>query len=110
MDKHQAEEQAAKVVGVSRTSMKRIKFIRDAADDEDLPAEVRDLAKAECAKLSAGVAKVMPSYRAVKAAWRRHGLVWVGNCASCGTRIEGRRPDARYCSNACRQRAYRHRS
>ncbi len=28
-------------------------------------------------------------------------------CAACGKRRLGRRSDAKYCSNACRQRAYR---
>jgi hypothetical protein len=30
-------------------------------------------------------------------------------CATCGRRFTGARADARYCSNACRQRAYRQR-
>jgi len=30
-------------------------------------------------------------------------------CAVCGRRFAGSRSDARYCSNACRQRAYRQR-
>jgi hypothetical protein len=36
------------------------------------------------------------------AKWKRQA-----SCASCGKAIEGKRRDARYCSNACRQRAHR---
>ena len=31
-------------------------------------------------------------------------------CGACGRRVKGKRSDARYCSPACRQRAYRARS
>lgn len=31
-------------------------------------------------------------------------------CAGCGTTFTATRPDAHYCSNPCRQRAYRNRS
>lgn len=31
-------------------------------------------------------------------------------CEDCGRSANGSRSDARYCSNACRQRAYRERS
>ena len=30
-------------------------------------------------------------------------------CATCGETFQGTRSDSRYCSSACRQRAYRHR-
>ncbi len=107
MGKHEDEERRAKQVGYSRSTLRRLTFIREAAENEDLPAQVRDVAKAHYARAFEHGFRVMPAYEAVMAAWREHGVVWVGTCPVCGTTFEGRRPDARYCSSACRQRAHR---
>lgn len=45
-------------------------------------------------------------FRVEKKLNRQRELV---NCATCGERVDARRADSRYCSSACRQRAYRRR-
>src|SRR6266540_4358373 len=99
MGKHEDEERHAKQTGFSRSTLRRVRFIREAAEDEGLPAEVRDLAKAHYARSFEHGFRAMPAYEAVKAAMRERGIVWFGTCQVCGTRFEGRRPDARYCSS-----------
>jgi hypothetical protein len=41
---------------------------------------------------------------------RRKYVKWRAPCAACGKDLRGRRKDARYCSEACRQRGHRTRS
>jgi hypothetical protein len=110
MNTHQLEEHLAKQVGYSRSTMRRVHFVRETAEDESLPAEVRELAERTFARLQAGTIGAMPAYRLVKLYLREYDLdCWAPTCRSCGAEFGAVRPDARYCSGACRQRAYRQR-
>jgi hypothetical protein len=109
MGKREVEEMLAKQTGYSLTTLKRVKFIREAAENKALRPAIRKFAKQACERLDADKnVRVMPLYEALKAKMADVG--WVAYCEVCDKEFNPLRPDAFYCSNACRQKAYRERS
>jgi hypothetical protein len=55
-------------------------------------------------------AKANVKRRELRQRWRQHGReeLWI-RCAHCGEEKEGDRRSRRFCSDACRQAAYRQR-
>ena len=109
MNQHEIEHKAAKAVGTSRTSMVRARYIRKMAECESCPDEIRKLAQEQIALLDARETELTPAYERVRSAVRREQLGWIHTCEVCDTEFSAVRPDAVFCSNACRQMAYRRR-
>lgn len=109
MGVHEMEEMFAKQTGYSRTTLNRVKFIRWVAENDDLPPNIQEYAKQHINALDKKRAPVMPIYEAIKELFRWEELQWEFECPACGTTFARERRGAVYCSNACRQRAYRER-
>jgi hypothetical protein len=114
--RRQTDEEYARSLGFSRSTLQRITYIRRVAEAppgavpayiQRAAAEMLDLLK-ERTPREFNVREHYEMLRSsVQAHTKRH---W--RCAQCGTEMTDgtHRPHARYCSNACRQKAYRERT
>jgi len=66
-------ELAAQAVGYSDDTLAYVRSVREAAEDETQPDEVREVAQAEYAKLQTATGGARPAAEAVKAAKKRSG-------------------------------------
>lgn len=101
---------------MSRKTLQRRQFIRDAAEDLSLllPAHVREVAQDAWQTVQnvpvtdGGRGRIQPAYDRLKLMIRQAGGPR-RKCYQCGEEFTPQRSDARYCSAACRKQAHRDR-
>ena len=105
-------EERARAHGVSRSTAHRLEYILRVAEAPDgaVPDVARRAARDVLTILASGSGRVSvrDHYESLRMFIERH-VTRGWNCAQCGDQMTDRdhRPDARYCSSACRQKAYR---
>jgi hypothetical protein len=114
--RRQTDEEYARSLGFSRSTLQRLQYIRHVAEAPEgaVPDVARRTAQQALDEITAGHGRAVSLrdyYEIVRYAVTST-TVRQWQCAQCGTEMtdENYRPDARYCSPKCRQKAYRQRT